>query len=71
MKRQDIESNKDLQDSLAMLKMVAESSKSKLKGKGETIEKAFNDVRKQMKKRRFTAAHPAPDRLPAGHQTLP
>jgi hypothetical protein len=71
MKRQDIESNKDLQDSLAMLKIVAKSSKSMVEGKGETIERAFNDVRKQMKNRHFIATLPAPGQSPAVRRTLP
>jgi hypothetical protein len=71
MKQQNVESNKDLQDSLAMLKIVAESSKSMVEGKGETLERAFNDVRKQMKKRRFTSTHPAPDQSPDARRTLP
>ena len=46
---QDIESYEDLQDSLAMLKIVAISTKSMLKGKGQALDEAFNDVRKQVK----------------------
>jgi prevent-host-death family protein len=46
---QDIESYEDLQESLAMLKIVAISTKSMLEGKGQTVEQAFSDVRKQVK----------------------
>jgi prevent-host-death family protein len=46
---QDIESYEDLQDSLAMLKIVAISTKSQIEGKGQTIEKTFSDVRKRGK----------------------
>jgi len=50
---QDIESYEDLQDSLAMLKIVVISTKSMLKGKGQAIDETFNDVRKHVKE----AAH--------------
>lgn len=46
---QDIESYEELQDSLAMLKIVAMSTKSMLEGKGQTVENAFNEVRKRVK----------------------
>jgi prevent-host-death family protein len=46
---QDIESYEELQDSLAMLKIVAMSAKSMLEGKGETVKKAFGEVRKRVK----------------------
>ncbi|MDD5673207.1 MAG: type II toxin-antitoxin system Phd/YefM family antitoxin [Chitinivibrionales bacterium] len=46
---QDIESYEELHDSLAMLKIVAMSTKSMLEGKGESPEKAFNDIRKKAK----------------------
>jgi prevent-host-death family protein len=42
---QDIESFDELQDSLAMLKMVAMSTKSMIEGKGKPMAKAFADVR--------------------------
>ena len=46
---QDIESYEELQDSLAMLKIVAVSAKSIREGKGLTVENAFSDVRKRVK----------------------
>jgi prevent-host-death family protein len=46
---QDIESYEELQDSLAMLKLVAMSTKSMLEGKGQPLEDAFKDIRKQVK----------------------
>lgn len=46
---QDIESYEELQDSLAMLKLVAMSTKSMLEGKGQSVENAFDDVRKRLK----------------------
>ena len=46
---QDIESYEELQDSLAMLKLVAMSTKSMLEGKGQPLEDAFRDIRKQVK----------------------
>jgi prevent-host-death family protein len=44
---QDIESFEELQDSLAMLKILAMSTKSMLEGKGESVEDAFRDIRKR------------------------
>ena len=46
---QDIESYEKMQDSLAMLKIVALSTKSMLDGKGTTVTSAFADVRKRVK----------------------
>ena len=46
---QDIGSFEQLQDSLALLKMIAMSTKSMIEGKGEPAEKAFSDVRKKGK----------------------
>jgi prevent-host-death family protein len=46
---QDIESYDELQDSLAMLKIVALSTKSMLEGEGQTVEMAFGDIRKRVK----------------------
>jgi prevent-host-death family protein len=46
---QDIESYEELQDSLAMLKLVAMSTKSMLEGKGQPLEDAFKDIRKRVK----------------------
>lgn len=45
---QDIESYEELQESLAMLKIVAMSTKSLLEGKGQTVEEAFGEVRRRM-----------------------
>lgn len=47
---QDIESYEELQDSIAMLKIVAQSTKSISEGKGVTVEQAFKEVRDQVKK---------------------
>jgi prevent-host-death family protein len=46
---QDIQSYEELQDSLTMLKIVAMSTKSMLEGKGQTIAKAFDEVRERLK----------------------
>jgi prevent-host-death family protein len=46
---QDIESYEEFQDSLALLKIVAMSTKSMLEGKGQTVEDAFREVRKRVK----------------------
>jgi prevent-host-death family protein len=46
---QDIESYEEMQDSLAMLKIVAMSTKSMLQGKGQTVEDTFKEVRNQVK----------------------
>jgi prevent-host-death family protein len=46
---QDIESYEEMQDSLAMLKIVAMSTKSMLEEKGQTVKEAFKDVRKRVK----------------------
>jgi prevent-host-death family protein len=46
---QDIESYEELQESLAMLKIVAMSTTSMLEGKGQTVAEAFSDVRKRVK----------------------
>ncbi|MBN1575776.1 MAG: type II toxin-antitoxin system Phd/YefM family antitoxin [Chitinispirillaceae bacterium] len=46
---QDIETYEEMQDSLAMLKIVAMSTKSMLEGKGQTAEKAFDEIRKRVR----------------------
>ncbi len=46
---QNIENDEELQDSLTMLKIVAMSTKSMIEEKGQTIKKAFDDVRKRVK----------------------
>ena len=46
---QDIESYEQLQDSLALLKMLALSTKSMIEGKGEPIDIAFSDIREKAK----------------------
>jgi prevent-host-death family protein len=46
---QDIESYEELQESLAMLKIVAMSTKSMLEGKGQTVDGAFKEIRKRVK----------------------
>lgn len=48
---QDIESFEQLQESLALLKMLAMSTKSMVEGKGEPLKAAFADVRKKVKER--------------------
>ena len=48
---QGMESYEEMQDSLAMLKIVAMSTKkATLQGKGQTVEKAFSDVRRRAKR---------------------
>ena len=46
---QDIRSYEELQDSLAMLKILAMSTKSMIEGKGKSVKNAFNDIRKRVK----------------------
>jgi len=46
---QDIASFEKMQESLALLKILAQSSKSLREGRGKTIKSAFADVRKQVK----------------------
>jgi prevent-host-death family protein len=46
---QDIESYEKLQDSLAMLKIVAMSSKSMIEGKGRPAAEVFVDIRKRVR----------------------
>ena len=47
---QDIESYEEMQDSLAMLKIVAMSTKSMVEGKGQSVEDSFREIRKRVKK---------------------
>jgi len=46
---QDIESFEELQESLAMLKIIAISTKSMLLGKGQPVKEAFKEVRDRAK----------------------
>ena len=46
---QDIDSYERTQESLAMLKLLAQSSKSKTEGKSKPIKKAFSDIRARIK----------------------
>ncbi|MFC1476377.1 type II toxin-antitoxin system Phd/YefM family antitoxin [Fibrobacterota bacterium] len=46
---QDIKSYEQLQDSLALLKMLAISTKSMIEEKGEPLDVAFSDIRKKVK----------------------
>ena len=47
---QDIASYEQTQESLALLKMLAQSSKSIQEGRSKPLKKAFADVRKHIKK---------------------
>ncbi|MGL1935056.1 MAG: type II toxin-antitoxin system Phd/YefM family antitoxin [Fibrobacterales bacterium] len=46
---QDLESYEKLQDSLAMLKILAQSQKSKTEGRYKTTSKAFRSIRSSVK----------------------
>ena len=46
---QDITSYEQMQESLALLKMLAQSSKSIREGRSKPVKSAFADVRKQVK----------------------
>ena len=48
---QDIDSYEQMQESLAMLKIVALSTKSMLAGKGQSVKAAFAEVRERALKR--------------------
>ena len=48
---QDIVSYEQTQESLALLKMLAQSSKSVQKGRSKPVKKAFSDIRKRVKER--------------------
>jgi len=48
---QDIISYEQTQESLALLKMLAQSSNSLQAGRSKTVKQTFSDVRKQIKKR--------------------
>lgn len=45
---QDLESYENMQESLALLKMLAQSTKSKSEGKYEPAKKAFRELRSQI-----------------------
>jgi prevent-host-death family protein len=44
---QDLEAYEQMQDSLALLKMLAQSSKSKATGKCKPLSKSFSDIKKR------------------------
>jgi prevent-host-death family protein len=46
---QDLESYEQLQDSLAMLKILAQSQKSKSEGRFQTVSKSFKSIRTSVK----------------------
>lgn len=46
---QDIASYEQTQESLALLKMLAQSSKSIQEGRSKTLKKAFSDIRKHVR----------------------
>jgi len=46
---QDIASYEQTQESLALLKMVAQSSNSLQAGRSQTVKQTFSDIRKQIK----------------------
>jgi|TARA_B100001964_G_C13936087_1_gene466782 prevent-host-death family protein len=48
---QDIDSYEKTQESLAMLKILAQSSKSKHQGKSKSAKKTFSDIRARIKER--------------------
>jgi prevent-host-death family protein len=48
---QDITAYEQTQESLALLKMLAQSSKSLAKGRSKLVKKAFADVRRRIKER--------------------
>lgn len=48
---QDIASYEQTQESLALLKMLAQSSKSIQGGRSKPVKKAFAEIRKQLKER--------------------
>ena len=48
---QDIASYEQTQESLALLKMLAQSSASIREGRTKRVEKTFSDIRKRIKKR--------------------
>ena len=45
---QDIKSYEEMQDSLAMLKLLAMSAKSMVEGKGKPVNEAFKDARRRI-----------------------
>jgi prevent-host-death family protein len=48
---QDIESYEEMQESLAMLKIVAMSTKSMLEGKGQPVGETFVEIRNRVKEK--------------------
>jgi prevent-host-death family protein len=46
---QDLASYEEMKDSLALLKILAQSTKSKLEGHYKPVKKAFRDLRSQIK----------------------
>jgi prevent-host-death family protein len=46
---QDLESYEQMQDSLALLKILAQSSKSKTEGRYKPVKKTFRDLRSRIK----------------------
>jgi len=46
---QDLASYEQMQDSLALLKMLAQSTKSKLEGRYKPVKKTFRDLKSQIK----------------------
>jgi prevent-host-death family protein len=46
---QDIESYEEMQDSLAMLKMLAMSSKSMVEGKAKPLSESFREIRRRVR----------------------
>jgi prevent-host-death family protein len=46
---QDIESYEELQESLAMLKMLALSAKSLVEGKATPVKESFRDIRRRVR----------------------
>lgn len=47
---QDIESYEEMQDSLAMLKILAISAKSMVEGNAKTLNESFREIRHRVKK---------------------
>ena len=45
---QDIESYEELQESLAMLKVLAMSAKSMVEGKGRPVKESFREIRRRI-----------------------
>ena len=45
---QDLESYEQMKDSIAMLKLLAQSTKSRLQGRYKPLKKAFSDIRSRV-----------------------